>query len=203
MRLSIFARGTRRLIGKIRDTLRDCYDPEALANRSAVRRIIGECGEGVEMQPGVTVTTGARLSIGDYVFVNTGCRLHAEGGIKIEDHAILGPDILIMSSMHAHKEARLLPYDERELLRPVEIGRACWLGARCIVMPGVKLGEGCIVGSGAVVTRSFPAGTIVAGNPARQIAERDGAHWKALAEEGAFYLRTKQREHLQKREVAP
>jgi acetyltransferase-like isoleucine patch superfamily enzyme len=52
------------------------------------------------------------------------------------------------------------------------IGERCQIGARSIVYPGVKIGDGCIVAAGAVVTRDIPSGCIVAGNPAR-IVEKD------------------------------
>lgn len=51
----------------------------------------------------------------------------------------------------------------------VTIERRCWVGTRCIILKGVHLGEGCVVGAGSVVTRSFPPYSVIAGNPARLI----------------------------------
>jgi len=51
----------------------------------------------------------------------------------------------------------------------VVIDRRCWVGTRCIILKGVHLGEGCVVGAGSVVTRSFPPYSLIAGNPARLI----------------------------------
>ena len=59
---------------------------------------------------------------------------------------------------------------------PVKISRGAWLGARCIILKGVTVGEGAVVGAGAVVTRDVPPWTVVAGNPAmiiRQIPEAE------------------------------
>ena len=50
--------------------------------------------------------------------------------------------------------------------KPVYIGDDCWIGRRVIILPGVKIGKGCIIGAGAVVTKSFPDYSIIAGNPA-------------------------------------
>jgi acetyltransferase-like isoleucine patch superfamily enzyme len=50
---------------------------------------------------------------------------------------------------------------------PVVIGRSCFLGFRVAVMPGVTLGEHCVVGANSTVTRSFPAYSMIGGSPAR------------------------------------
>ena len=51
--------------------------------------------------------------------------------------------------------------------RPIMIGRNVFIGARSIILKGVKVGDGAIIGAGAVVTRDVPAGQIAAGNPAQ------------------------------------
>lgn len=66
--------------------------------------------------------------------------------------------------------AVILTHDmTRGLYADTRIGRRCFIGAHSILMPGVTVGDGSIVGAGSVVTRDVPAGTIVAGNPARVV----------------------------------
>ena len=60
----------------------------------------------------------------------------------------------------------------REPVKRVVVGHDVWIGRSAIVLPGVELGTGCVVGAGAVVTRSVPPYTIVAGNPAHVIRLR-------------------------------
>lgn len=65
-------------------------------------------------------------------------------------------------------DAAILSHDTtRKLYRDTIIGRRCFIGARSIILPGIEIGDGCIVGAGSVVTKPVPAGSIVAGNPAR------------------------------------
>jgi acetyltransferase-like isoleucine patch superfamily enzyme len=58
--------------------------------------------------------------------------------------------------------------------KPIIIGDRCWIGFNSTILKGVVLGDECVVGAGSVVTRSFPAGSVVAGNPAHIIKEHGG-----------------------------
>jgi len=67
-------------------------------------------------------------------------------------------------------ESRILTHDRtRGLYLHTRIGENCFIGGRSLILPGVEIGDGCIVGAGSVVTKSVPAGSIVAGNPAKVI----------------------------------
>lgn len=108
---------------------------------------------------------GRNLHIGKYVFINSGSMFTDLGGIYIGDHALIGPNVTIVSVNH-----RIEPGDRRNLdLQPVYVHDNAWLSANVTVTPGVSIGENAIVGAGAVVTHNVPANTIVAGVPARII----------------------------------
>jgi acetyltransferase-like isoleucine patch superfamily enzyme len=69
-------------------------------------------------------------------------------------------------------DSRVLSHDlTRGLYLHTRIGRNCFIGGRSLIMPGVAIGDGCIVGAGSVVTKSVPASCAVAGNPAVVIRE--------------------------------
>ncbi|MDR3471999.1 MAG: acyltransferase [Devosia sp.] len=70
-------------------------------------------------------------------------------------------------------EAAILTHDlTRGLHLHTRIGRRCFIGARSIILPGIEIGDECVVGAGSVVTKSVPPRSLVAGNPAR-ILRRD------------------------------
>jgi len=113
-----------------------------------------------------------RLTLGTDVWISLaasgGCYLQGENGIIVGDHTIFAPGVKIISANHDATD-----YHRWTEAEPVRIGCRCWLGANAVILPGVQLGDGCIVGAGAVVTKSFAPGSIVAGVPAilvRQVA---------------------------------
>jgi acetyltransferase-like isoleucine patch superfamily enzyme len=171
----------------------------ALMSRS--RRALRSLGNGVEIQPSVRFVFPEHIEIGDHVYIGPGSYLNGRGGLAIGDHVIMAPDVAIMTSMHRFRDAEMVPYDQVETLRPVRIGRCVWLGMRAMVLPGVEIGEGSIVGAGAVVTKSIPSCSIVAGNPARVIGTRDAAHYRRCIEEGRFYFKLKQAQGFSKIET--
>lgn len=169
----------------------------ALAS-NRLRRKLGNTGANVHLAQDLRVDFAERICIGDWVYVGPGCQFYGRGGLTIADHVIVAPQVIIMTSMHNYKNARFIPYDEIELLNPVAIGVASWIGFGAIILPGVVLGKGCIVGAGSVVTKSFSDGFIVAGNPARIIGKRDMQEFSVALSKGGTYLKNKLSDKLQK-----
>ena len=105
----------------------------------------------------------AHLSFGRNVFMNQGVRIACSQEISIGDNALIGDETVILDNdFHgvANSPAKAAP---------VRIESDVWLGTRVIVLRGVTIGRGCIVGAGAVVTRSIPPYTFAAGVPAQVI----------------------------------
>ena len=108
------------------------------------------------------------VGIDAYPGIMGGCYIQGIGGIEIGDYTQIAPNVIIVSANHD-------VYDSRKHIEAkVKIGKYCWLGAGCKIMPGVTLGDFTIVGAGAVVTKSFPDGyCIIGGLPANKIKDLD------------------------------
>src|SRR5579862_608737 len=110
------------------------------------------------------------VEIGDDVGIS-GCSITAFQRVTIGNRVLVGAGALIIDS-DAH------PLHPRDRLRggsvansPIQIADDVFIGARAIILKGVRIGQGAVIGAGAVVTSDVAAFTIAAGNPARVVAE--------------------------------
>ena len=114
---------------------------------------------------GVTLHLGKNCKLGDYVHI-TACEQ-----VTIGDDCLLASHIFISDTNHGDgTEAPMVPPDERPLTSlPVSIGSCVWIGEGVAVLPGAKIGDGCIIGAHAVVKGEIPAYTVAVGAPARPV----------------------------------
>lgn len=169
---------------------------ESIANNTFVG--FNTIGIGVQIGKNPVFQFKERIDIGNYVYIGNNASMNGRGKIVIGDYSIISDEVIILSSQHNYLNANMLPYDQIEILSQVVIGRSCWIGTRVIVLPGVQIEEGCVVGAGAVVTKSFPKGSIIAGNPAIIVEKRDINQFEKLIEEGRFYMFLKGKGNLSK-----
>src|SRR3954454_21203621 len=134
--------------------------------RALLARLTGKpVAESVVAFPPFYSEFGKNLTLGQDIFINLGCRFQDTGGITIGDGTLIGHGSTLTTLDHAidpDRRADMVP-------APVVIGRKVWLGAGVAGVPRVNIGDGAIVGAGAVVTRDVAANSIVAGVPAKLI----------------------------------
>jgi acetyltransferase-like isoleucine patch superfamily enzyme len=117
----------------------------------------------------IAVRPGARVAIGDGTFVNYGVSISACAAVAIGAGCQIGQYAIIQDNdYHDLVDKRREPPS-----RPVVIEDRVWIGARAIVLRGVRIGHDAVVGAGSVVTRDVPPWTIVAGAPARVVRQID------------------------------
>ena len=111
---------------------------------------------------------GVRIRIGNSNYFNRDVVIDACGYVEIGDDNMIGPSVYITDSNHTFGPGIAAKDAPMEVGR-VRIGNRCWLGAKVVVLKDVELGDGCVVAAGSVVTKSFPADSVIGGMPARLI----------------------------------
>ena len=141
--------------------------------RRLLEELLGAVGEGVTVLPPFRCDYGWNVRVGDEWFANYDCVILDTCPVEIGDGCLFGPGVHVYTATHP------LGADERaaglESGAPVTVGDDVWVGGRAVVNPGVTVGDRAVVGSGSVVTDDVPAGTLVAGNPARRIRDLEDA----------------------------
>lgn len=115
----------------------------------------------------------------------------AKGGISIGNNVIFGPETVLWSFNHDYKSDKFIPYGGGDILKKITIEDNVWIGMRAIVLPGVHIGEGAIIAAGSVVVKDVPPFSIVGGNPAKIVGERDKDKYIQLKNSNRFYLDNK------------
>lgn len=117
-----------------------------------------------------TVGSG-RILIGDGTQIGRDAMISSAGRIVIGKRCLFSFRATVLDHDHDFKQPDLFAgglTDPQE----VTIGDGCFIGAQAVILKGVSLGNDCVVGANSVVTRSFPSGTVIGGNPAREIGRR-------------------------------
>jgi acetyltransferase-like isoleucine patch superfamily enzyme len=128
-----------------------------------------------------------KLSIGYGTVMNGNCMINAMGGIKIGNYCHIAKGLTIYSHNHNFKSKKSIPYDEENIIRPISIGDAVWIGTNVTIVPGSKIGDGVIISAGSVVFGNIPNCSIIRGNPAKIISYRNKDLFDRLKKEEKYY----------------
>jgi len=110
-----------------------------------------------------TKSSNELIRIGSGSYLNRNTEIVAAASVEIGRDCKIGRDVLIMDTDQHALPGRALD------VRPVVIEDRVWIGARAVILKGVRIGHDSVVGAGSIVTRSVPPRTVVAGQPARVI----------------------------------
>jgi maltose O-acetyltransferase len=130
---------------------------------------LGALGHGTSVQMNCQFLNGRKVHFGARNVINFGCVFDGRKfSIRTGDDVSIGPEAAILNLGH---DPQSPAFADRG--GDVNIGNRVWIGYRAIILPGITIGDGVVVGAGAVVTKSVAPYTMVAGNPARKIGERN------------------------------
>lgn len=137
-------------------------------------RLMGaKVGKKPYIYPGVWITPGRNLVIGDHVDLAKDVLITTGGGVFIGDRTLIGYRTQILSANHTIPNIGEPFPISGDNFSPIHIENDVWIGANCLIMAGVKIREGAVVAGGSVVTKDVPANAIVGGVPAKIIKMRE------------------------------
>ncbi len=157
-----------------RATQDDFYSPEQFRHY----------GERVRIESGVRITGTEGLYISDDSCLSS-CQINAIGGCYLGRACQIADGVIILTVDHQYTAGESLPYDSLRIIKPVYIEDYVWIGANAIIAPGVRIGEGAIIGMGSVILQDVPPLAIVSGNPPQILTYRSKPEFDRLKALGA------------------
>lgn len=135
-----------------------------------LRRALKALGTNIEIESNVFFGDGRDIEIGNYIQINEDCWIR---NAKIGNYVMIAPKVMILNYGHITTSFDTpMIFQGKRVYKQTIIEDDVWIGARCIIMPGVRIGKGAIVAAGAIVTKDVEPYTVVGGNPAKLIKYR-------------------------------
>ena len=121
--------------------------------------------ESVTVFPPFYSDFGKNITLGERIFINSGCKFQDQGGVVIGDDCLIGHNTVIATLNHDLAPSRRADMHPA----PVVIGRNVWIGSNATILPGVTIGDDAVVAAASVVTKDVPEKSVVVGSPARVV----------------------------------
>ncbi|MFR9524307.1 MAG: sugar O-acetyltransferase [Rikenellaceae bacterium] len=150
-----------------------CYDynhlrPSAAEERGEImRKLLGGCKGSFTIEPSVWFDYGYNISIGENFYSNHNLVILDVAKVTFGDNVFIAPACGFYTATHPTNAVQR--NKGLEFAKPITIGNNVWIGGGVTVLPGVEIGDNCVIGAGSVVVKSIPENSIAVGNPCRVI----------------------------------
>lgn len=136
---------------------------------SVVRGGTLDLGNHVHIDSYSYLTVVGALTIGPRSYIGVGCTLVAQDRITVGQDALIAAYVTLRDQDHEMDRSDA-PYREQGLVAsPISIGQNVWIGTKATVLRGCSIGDNCVVGANAVVTKDIEGGRVAVGVPARVV----------------------------------
>jgi len=146
-----------------------CAGAIAFIRRANWKAKLGNLGDRTSIFSNVVMHQPEMVSIGSDCVIAEFVHVWGGGGIVIGNNVLIASHAVITSLTH-NSNAKM--FAETTVKKTVVIENNVWIGASAVILPGVRLGTGCVVGAGAVVTKDVAANSIVVGVPAKVLRKK-------------------------------
>lgn len=128
-----------------------------------MRQIIPSLKEKFLIEPSFWCDYGYNVEMGENFYSNHNLVILDAAKVKFGDNVVVGPNCAFYTAGHPIDAKRR--NQDLEYAYPITIGNNVWFGGNVVVLPGVTIGDNCVIGAGSVVTRNIPENSIAVGNP--------------------------------------
>ena len=133
------------------------------------KKIMKKVGKNVNIE--TDAVFNPNVEIGDNSTIGVKCEII--GSAKIGSNVLMGTEVILYAVNHEFSDKNELIINQGyRKEKTVILEDDIWIGRRAIILPGVTIKKGTVIGAGAIVTKSFPEYSVIAGNPARIIGNR-------------------------------
>ncbi|OBU14277.1 galactoside O-acetyltransferase [Photobacterium aquimaris] len=143
-----------------------------------MQQLFAEVGTGCYIEPPLHANWGKHTHLGNNVYANFNLTLVDDTHIYIGNNVMIGPNVTIATAGHPIEP--ILREQITQFNIPVTIGDNVWIGAQCVILPGVSIGKNSVIGAGSIVTKDIPTNVVAMGNPcrvSREINEHDKIYY--------------------------
>ena len=135
--------------------------------KNFIKKIFGKTGENICVESNFFCDYGYNIEAGDNFYINHNCVILDCAKVKFGANVLIGPNCGFYTALH--------PLDVKtrnlwlESAKPISIGNNVWIGGNVTVLPGVTIGDNCVIGAGSVVVKDIPANSLAVGNPCKPV----------------------------------
>ena len=141
-------------------------DPTDLEARMSILAGLLCIKDKAHMEPNFFCDYGYNISVGSNFYSNHNLTIIDVCKVTIGDNVMFGPHVIVSTAAHPIDAAERR---KTEFGAPITIGNDVWLGGNVSVLPGITIGDNCVIGAGSVINKDIPANTVAVGIPCKVV----------------------------------
>lgn len=127
-------------------------------------------GKGLHIWSPACIYGREHIILGEEVVISAFVQIWGFGGLEIGDRTMIGSNCVVTTLGHDYNMKDMK--NAAPIAKKITIGNDVWIGSSAIILPGIRIGDGAVIGAGSVVTKDVPEKAIVVGNPAKIVKYR-------------------------------